>query len=60
MPSDVTAPGSSNLRDTRGFSVAVRCLVLNLTAVESLSFGAMMHNLDPEKVVKEINELEGK
>jgi len=26
--------------------------------VESLSFGAMMHNLDPDKVVKEINELE--
>lgn len=27
--------------------------------VESLSFGAMMHNLDPDKVVQEINELEG-
>ena len=27
--------------------------------VESLSFGAMMHNLDPDKVVKELNELEG-
>ena len=27
--------------------------------VESLSFGAMMHNLDPDKIVKEINELEG-
>ncbi|MBI5849088.1 MAG: DUF1858 domain-containing protein [Nitrospirae bacterium] len=27
--------------------------------VESLSFGAMMHNLDPDKVVNEINELEG-
>ncbi|MBI5639296.1 MAG: DUF1858 domain-containing protein [Nitrospirae bacterium] len=26
--------------------------------VESLSFGAMMHNLDPDKIVKEINELE--
>lgn len=26
--------------------------------VESISFGAMMHNIDPEKVVKEINELE--
>jgi hybrid cluster-associated redox disulfide protein len=25
--------------------------------VESISFGAMMHNVDPEKVVKEINEL---
>jgi len=28
--------------------------------VESLSFGAMMHNLDPDRIVKEINELEGK
>jgi hybrid cluster-associated redox disulfide protein len=27
--------------------------------VESLSFGAMMHNLDPDKIVKELNELEG-
>jgi hybrid cluster-associated redox disulfide protein len=26
--------------------------------VESISFGAMMHNLDPEMIVKEINELE--
>lgn len=26
--------------------------------VESISFGAMMHNLDPEAIVKEINELE--
>ncbi len=27
--------------------------------VESLSFGAMMHNLDPDRIVKEINELGG-
>jgi hybrid cluster-associated redox disulfide protein len=27
--------------------------------VESLSFGAMMHNIDPDKIVKELNELEG-
>lgn len=26
--------------------------------VESISFGSMMHNIDPEKVVKEINELD--
>lgn len=26
--------------------------------MESISFGAMMHNLDPEKVIKEINEQE--
>ena len=25
--------------------------------MESLSFGAMMHNIDPEVIVKEINEL---
>lgn len=28
--------------------------------VESIGFGAMMHNLDPEVIVKEINELEEK
>ncbi len=27
--------------------------------MESISFGSMMHNLDPEKIVKEINELGG-
>ena len=26
--------------------------------MESISFGSMMHNLDPEKIVREINELE--
>jgi hypothetical protein len=26
--------------------------------VESISFGAMMHNLDPETVINEINALE--
>jgi hybrid cluster-associated redox disulfide protein len=26
--------------------------------MESISFGSMMHNLDPDKIVKEINELE--
>jgi len=25
--------------------------------MESISFGSMMHNLDPEKIVNEINEL---
>ncbi len=24
--------------------------------MESIAFGAMMHNVDPEKIVKEINE----
>lgn len=27
--------------------------------VESIGFGAMMHNLDPEVIIKEINDLEG-
>lgn len=26
--------------------------------VESIGFGSMMHNLDPDKIIKEINELE--
>jgi len=26
--------------------------------MESVSFGALMHNIDPEAVVKELNELE--
>jgi hypothetical protein len=25
--------------------------------MESISFGAMMHNIDPEVIVKELNEL---
>ena len=25
---------------------------------ESISFGAMMHNIDPDTIVKELNELE--
>lgn len=25
--------------------------------MESIAFGSMMHNLDPDKIVKEINEL---
>jgi hybrid cluster-associated redox disulfide protein len=25
--------------------------------MESISFGSMMHNLDPDKIIKEINEL---
>lgn len=28
--------------------------------VESIAFGSMMHNLDPEVVIKELNELEDK
>jgi len=27
--------------------------------IESISFGALMHNIDPEVIVKELNALEG-
>ncbi len=27
--------------------------------MESISFGAMMHNMDPQKIIDEINSLEG-
>lgn len=32
------------------------CAGINM---ESISFGSMMHNLDPNKIVDEINALEG-
>lgn len=35
------------------------CFTCAGVKMESLSFGAMMHNMDPEKIVKELNELEG-
>ncbi len=34
------------------------CFTCAGVKMESLSFGAMMHNLDPEKIVKELNSLE--
>ncbi len=34
------------------------CFTCPGVKMESLSFGAMMHNLDPEKIVKELNALE--
>ena len=33
------------------------CFTCPGVKMESLSFGAMMHNLDTEKIVKELNEL---
>jgi hybrid cluster-associated redox disulfide protein len=27
--------------------------------MESISFGALMHNIDPEVIIKELNDLEG-
>ena len=35
------------------------CFTCQGINVESIGFGSMMHNLDPEKIVKEINDLEG-
>jgi hybrid cluster-associated redox disulfide protein len=34
------------------------CFVCPGMNMESISFGALMHNIDPEAIVKEINELE--
>jgi hybrid cluster-associated redox disulfide protein len=33
------------------------CLTCPGINMESISFGAMMHNVDPEKIVRELNEL---
>lgn len=27
--------------------------------MESIAFGSMMHNMEPDKILKELNELEG-
>ena len=35
------------------------CFTCSGINVESIAFGAMMHNLNPESIVKEINDLEG-
>jgi len=32
------------------------CLTCPGINVESISFGAMMHNIDPEQIIKELNE----
>lgn len=34
------------------------CFTCPGVKMESISFGAMMHNMDPDKIVKELNELE--
>jgi len=41
MSSDVTMLELNNLRNTRGLSLAVSYLVLNLMAVEALLFGSL-------------------
>jgi len=35
------------------------CFTCQGINVESIAFGSMMHNMDADKIVKEINELEG-
>jgi hypothetical protein len=47
-------PGGSAVIEKYFGNGCFTCAGIN---VESLSFGAMMHNLDPEAIVKEINEL---
>ena len=34
------------------------CFTCPWMKMESISFGAMMHNIDPEVIVKELNELQ--
>ncbi len=34
------------------------CFTCPGMSMETLAFGAMMHNMDPEAIVKELNELE--
>jgi len=50
MPSDVTTPGSYNLRNTRGLSLAIICLVLNLMAVEAVPFGSLRREPAPGNI----------
>lgn len=35
-----------------------RCFTCSGINMESITFGAMMHNVDPEVIFKELNELE--
>lgn len=34
------------------------CFTCPGVKMESIAFGAMMHNMDPEKIVEELNKLE--
>ncbi len=50
-------------KDARAEAVILKyfgagCFTCPGMKMESISFGAMMHNLDPEKVVNELNALE--
>jgi hybrid cluster-associated redox disulfide protein len=47
-------PGAKDVIGKYFGSGCFTCPGINM---ESISFGSMMHNIDPEKIVKEINEL---
>ncbi len=49
-------PGAKEIIQKHFGNGCFTCPGINM---ESLSFGAMMHNLDPNKIVDEINSLEG-
>lgn len=49
-------PGAKEIIQKHFGNGCFTCPGINM---ESISFGAMMHNLDPEKIVGEINGLEG-
>jgi len=48
-------PGATKVIEKHFGNGCFTCPGMN---VESISFGAMMHNMDPEAILKEINELE--
>lgn len=50
------SPGAKEVIQKYFGSGCFTCAGIN---VESISFGSMMHNLDPNKIVDEINALEG-
>lgn len=51
-----TVPGSREVIQKYFGTGCFTCPGINM---ESIAFGAAMHNVDPEKIVKEIKELEG-
>ena len=51
-----TVPGARDVIQKYFGNGCFTCPGINM---ESISFGSMMHNLDPQKIVDEINALEG-
>ncbi len=50
-----TVPGAKKVIEKYFGNGCFTCPGINM---ESISFGSMMHNLDPQKIVNEINALE--